>query len=328
MKIFLMIIIMQGTIKDRVSFEEPISDKGTIKHRVSFEEFISDRGYIKEYMQFLPSTTPTGSYLLGMIFFNKSDSSFYINDKTGWVKLGGGGGGVGGSGSPSQVAFWTSSNTIGGNNNLWWDNTNARLGIGTSSPAFKLDVKTHDTICARFTSSSNKSILKISNGYTVYPRSSKLFFDLADISFGLIFERDITIQGFKDKFYFYNKTNPIMVFDINERRVGIGTNNPQSRLHVAGSISLPVKTVNMDYTATDSDYMILVDASGGVRTITLPVVAGRVYVVKKIDSSVNAVYVIPASGTIDGASSHTLLSQWKCISVICDGTDYYIISSY
>ncbi|MEO0275406.1 MAG: hypothetical protein ABIM60_01300, partial [candidate division WOR-3 bacterium] len=49
-------------------------------------------------------------------------------------------GGVGGSGTATQVAFWTSSTTIGGNNNLWWDNTNARLGIGTSSPAYRLDV--------------------------------------------------------------------------------------------------------------------------------------------------------------------------------------------
>ena len=50
------------------------------------------------------------------------------------------GGGVGGSGQPTQVAFWTSTSEIGGSNNLWWDNTNSRLGIGTNSPQYRLDV--------------------------------------------------------------------------------------------------------------------------------------------------------------------------------------------
>ncbi|MEO0297460.1 MAG: hypothetical protein ABIN23_08460, partial [candidate division WOR-3 bacterium] len=50
------------------------------------------------------------------------------------------GGNVSGSGSPTQVAFWTGTYTIGGNSNLYWDNTNARLGIGTSTPSYKLHV--------------------------------------------------------------------------------------------------------------------------------------------------------------------------------------------
>ena len=49
-------------------------------------------------------------------------------------------GGIGGSGTATQVAFWTSATTIGGNSNLWWDNTNLRLGIGTSSPTHNLHV--------------------------------------------------------------------------------------------------------------------------------------------------------------------------------------------
>jgi len=47
---------------------------------------------------------------------------------------------INGSGSPGQIAFFTASNTIGGDSNLYWDNTNKRLGIGTTSPAYRLDV--------------------------------------------------------------------------------------------------------------------------------------------------------------------------------------------
>jgi hypothetical protein len=42
---------------------------------------------------------------------------------------------VSGSGSASRIAFWNSSNTLSSNANLFWNNTNGRLGIGTSSPA-------------------------------------------------------------------------------------------------------------------------------------------------------------------------------------------------
>jgi len=53
---------------------------------------------------------------------------------------GGSGGGISGSGSTGQIAFWTSSNTIGGDNGLFWDNTNKRLGIGTVAPETTLHV--------------------------------------------------------------------------------------------------------------------------------------------------------------------------------------------
>ncbi|MEM5810918.1 MAG: DUF2341 domain-containing protein [Candidatus Aenigmatarchaeota archaeon] len=47
---------------------------------------------------------------------------------------------IGGSGSPGQVTFWTAADTISGDNNLFWDNTNKRLGIGTTSPQSLLHV--------------------------------------------------------------------------------------------------------------------------------------------------------------------------------------------
>jgi hypothetical protein len=56
------------------------------------------------------------------------------------VAIGGGGGGVGGSGTATQVAFWTTATDISGDNALWWDNTNKRLGIGTITPAEQLQI--------------------------------------------------------------------------------------------------------------------------------------------------------------------------------------------
>ena len=46
-----------------------------------------------------------------------------------------------GSINANQVVFATGSNALGGSNNLWWDNVNAKLGIFTNSPSANLDVR-------------------------------------------------------------------------------------------------------------------------------------------------------------------------------------------
>lgn len=45
-----------------------------------------------------------------------------------------------GSGSSGQVTFWSASTVLTGSNNLFWNNSNGRLGIGTNSPVANLDV--------------------------------------------------------------------------------------------------------------------------------------------------------------------------------------------
>ncbi|MFZ5425328.1 MAG: MerR family DNA-binding transcriptional regulator, partial [Patescibacteria group bacterium] len=49
-------------------------------------------------------------------------------------------GGITGSGSTGQLTYWNASNSLTGNFNLFWNNSNSRLGIGTSAPATALDI--------------------------------------------------------------------------------------------------------------------------------------------------------------------------------------------
>lgn len=51
-----------------------------------------------------------------------------------------GGGTITGTGVAGNLAFWTGTTALGTNANLFWDNTNSRLGIGTATPANKLDI--------------------------------------------------------------------------------------------------------------------------------------------------------------------------------------------
>ena len=46
-----------------------------------------------------------------------------------------------GTGANGQVSFWNGTNSQAGDNGLFWDNTNKRLGVGTNSPAFPLSVQ-------------------------------------------------------------------------------------------------------------------------------------------------------------------------------------------
>jgi len=47
---------------------------------------------------------------------------------------------ISGTGTAGQVAYFTGATTQGGNNNLFWDATNSRLGIGTATPAQGLSI--------------------------------------------------------------------------------------------------------------------------------------------------------------------------------------------
>ncbi len=46
-----------------------------------------------------------------------------------------------GTGTATRVAFWNGTNTISSNANLYWDNTNSRLGIGITNPEAKVEIR-------------------------------------------------------------------------------------------------------------------------------------------------------------------------------------------
>jgi hypothetical protein len=67
-----------------------------------------------------------------------ANSTTYLRGDQTWATISAGS--VDGSGANGHVAFWTDSNTLSGETNLFWDATNNRLGIGDSTPSFPLDV--------------------------------------------------------------------------------------------------------------------------------------------------------------------------------------------
>ena len=56
------------------------------------------------------------------------------------VDLSGGNQVISGQGVATRIAFWTATNTLGSDAELYWDNSNKRVGIGTTTPGQELDV--------------------------------------------------------------------------------------------------------------------------------------------------------------------------------------------
>ena len=83
------------------------------------------------------------------------------------------------------------------------------------------------------------------------------------------------------------------------------------------------------YSVVAADELIVVNATGGAVTVTLPAAAssnGRQIRVKKTDSSANSV-TVDGNGaeTIDGSANVQLLAQHEVVLLVCDGTEWWVV---
>jgi len=89
------------------------------------------------------------------------------------------------------------------------------------------------------------------------------------------------------------------------------------------------RSVSATGNVQSGDYLLLCDSTAGAVTVTLPpaaLVPGRIYVFKRINAGANNVVVDGyASETIDGAATYTLSSQWAGVTVMSNGTAWFII---
>jgi hypothetical protein len=123
--------------------------------------------------------------------------------------------------------------------------------------------------------------------------------------------------------------NRILRADTTNTRVSVGGNTaPTSTLHTLGSFSTNLASKTTTYSIAATDYTILGDTTGGAFTVTLPTAAsitGRIYVIKRTSASANNLTVgTTSSQTIDGATTKVLGSQYACIAVQSDGTNWQI----
>ncbi len=119
-----------------------------------------------------------------------------------------------GTGAAGQVTFFSATSTVTGDNNLYWDNTNKKLGIGTTTPSASLHVNPSSG----------------GNGEVNVERTSGTIINLqAQSALGVIGTNSNHDLAFKTNgnAYVRLKTNG---------NVGIGTSSPSSKLQVSGTL--------------------------------------------------------------------------------------------
>ena len=101
---------------------------------------------------------------------------------------------------------------------------------------------------------------------------------------------------------------------------------PTSTLHVGGSIAQTITTITSTTTLNDTHSLVHADATSGTVNISLPTsvgIAGRSYIVMKIDSSANTVVIdANASETISGDLTLTLTGQYDWVTLRSDGANW------
>lgn len=111
----------------------------------------------------------------GRLFVSTDTFEIYRDNGTTWDLIGGPGAGtITGTGTATQVAYFTGATAIGSSSNLYWDNTNTRLGIGTSTPGSRLDIHGTGTL------QSNNSTGATNNNYLALQRAGSNIWRLGD----------------------------------------------------------------------------------------------------------------------------------------------------
>ena len=167
---------------------------------------------------------------------------------------------VSGTGTATQVAFWNSASTITSNSNLFWNNTTASLGIGTSTPAEPLHVNK-----ATAGGPGMGGQLMLENSGTPNPNNQN---SIDFVPIGLAFSSNIPGArilanddgNFSSSLIFSTKTPGAPANSLAERmrissggNVGINNNNPNFNLDVAGT-TIPVNSVTTGPTNADHAY--------------------------------------------------------------------------
>jgi nitrogen fixation protein len=179
---------------------------------------------------------------------------------------------VTGTGASGQVAYWSGTGTQTGSNNLFWDNANRRLGIGTNAPTINLQVETSLNSSAGIYTRNNNSG-NLAYGYVNANNNLSASIDIRSHSSGHGVWANtgmlITTSGLTGGMVLFVNGNAPMAFWTNtvERmrifgggNISIGTSSDLSaRLAVRGSGTTSATTALLVQNSTPSELFKVLD---------------------------------------------------------------------
>lgn len=142
---------------------------------------------------------------------------------------------VTGTGTSGYVTFWNGSGTVTGDAGLFWDNTNKRLGVGATSPSYRLHVTGTSGVGARTIQADGTGTAF--NIVSVVNDGSQMFLATEGVTAGTVATGSLAYAGVVDM-----NTNTALQFATfatvrmtitNAGNVGIGTSSPSAKLQIA-----------------------------------------------------------------------------------------------
>lgn len=105
---------------------------------------------------------------------------------------------------------------------------------------------------------------------------------------------------------------------------------PLNNVEFNGSLNYTIEDATASVTLASASNYVFADASSADIVVNLPAAAtaksGRLYNIKKTDSSANKVTVDgDGSETIDGDTTFEILQQDESVTIVCDGSNWYIV---
>ncbi|MGE0635879.1 MAG: beta strand repeat-containing protein [Bacteroidia bacterium] len=163
----------------------------------------------------------------GTIRWNSPNFQGY--DGTQWINFGGGT--LTGSGTATRVAFWSGTSALSSSANLYWDNTNSRLGVGITTPLGVLSAgSTMGNKVLAYDDGTSAAGLGIQSGVLQMFTSN----NTSNIVFGYG-----SSGSFTENVRFMGTGN-----------VGIGTTAPSEKLDVWGNLDLSAVQPFLKFSAT------------------------------------------------------------------------------
>ncbi|MBI5219967.1 MAG: tail fiber domain-containing protein [Bacteroidia bacterium] len=176
---------------------------------------------------------------------------------------------VTGSGTATQVAFWSNASALTSSSNLYWDNTNFRLGIGTSSPTATLSVQGNSIFnFGRSGGANHVTIRGYHTGINYGVLAFQAYNDATDINIAEIAGLITGHTSGSESGGLLFSTKPASGatserMRINENgNVGIGTTTPNTGLHIAKNATWGAP-VWIDATGVTGGRLWVIQSTGG-----------------------------------------------------------------
>ncbi len=246
-----------GTIVTGISNHAQVRDASAV-----LEAYSDNQGFLTPRLT-LVQRNAIASPATGLLIFQTDNTpGYYYNSGTPgspvWERVVVSSGSLSGSGAATRVAFWSGATALSSNANLFWDNTNSRLGLSNATPGSPLHVGStgwsanqihfssgwgaggyHATIGSGYTGITAGGIMlgaphaPYRSGFGAKVRYASDQSATAAWDFGINAEAGGALDRFD-----LNRNNVNLVSVLNNGNMGIGNDSPTRKLLVNGAIKL------------------------------------------------------------------------------------------